>query len=526
MRLLTNARIYTLNSQQPFAAALAIEGEKIIAVGSVEELSSLPAKKSDIEDLEGRCILSGLCDAHIHLLEYGRSLSKVNCETPTRQECLQRIQIKCEHTQPPGWVLGHGWNHNSWPEGLGDAALLDQISQQHPIYLSAKSLHCSWVNSLALNLAGINAASPDPPGGRIGRDASGNPTGILYESAANLVERLIPEPDLEADLASIQLAQDNLLSYGITSVHDFDGWACYAALDKMEQDGNLQLRVNKGIPREKLQAVIDADLRSGTGSAQLRIGPLKLFSDGALGSQTAAMLEPYQGSHSSGMLLMQADELLEMGRQAVSHGIELAVHAIGDLANRVVLNGYENLRNFERTNGFTPGRHRIEHVQLIHPVDQARMAKLDIIASMQPLHATSDRDMAERYWGYRCSNAYAWQSLKNAGVKLIFGSDAPVEEPNPFQGIYAATTRQPMHENNHSGWRAEQCLNLEQALHAYTITPAMTIGKQDQLGKLAPAYLADLIVLEQDIFTLQPDQVAEIKPVAVMVNGQWVRGGK
>lgn len=525
MRILTNARIYTLNPHQPFTTALAIEGGKVFAAGSVEEISSLSVGKTKIEDLQGRCVLPGLCDAHLHLLEYGRSLSKVNCETPTRQECLQRIRIKCENTQPGFWVLGHGWNHNGWTEGLGDAALLDQVSQQHPIYLSAKSLHCSWANNLALNLAGINTASPDPPGGHIGRDANGNPTGILYESASGLVERVIPTPDLQDDIAAIQLAQGRLLSYGITSVHDFDSWACYHALKKMEMDGNLQLRVYKGIPREKLQAVIDAGWHTGTGSEQLRIGPLKLFSDGALGSQTAAMLQPYEGSHSTGMLLMESRELFEIGLQAITHGVELAVHAIGDLANRMVLDGYEQLRKFERTNGFTPGRHRIEHVQLMHPADQSRMAQLGIVASMQPLHAPSDRDMAERYWGNRCKYAYAWQSLHKMGVKLLFGSDAPVEEPDPFRGIYAAMTRQSGDKNNHSGWHTELCLNLEQALHAYTITPAMVTGREGQLGKLATASFADLIVLEQDIFALPPEQVAEIKPCAVMINGEWVQAG-
>ena len=523
MRILTNAHIHTLNPKQPSAAALAIERGKIFAAGRVEDLLTLASGQAEIENLEGKCILPGMCDAHIHMLEYGRSLSKVNCETLTRQECLQRIRTKCEQTRPGDWVLGHGWNHNTWPEGLGNAALLDQISQQHPIFLSAKSLHCSWVNSAALNLAGINSETPDPHGGCIERDVSGKPTGILYESAANLMEKVIPDPGLDTNIAFVQAAQTKLLSYGITSIHDFDNWDCYEALKKMEGRGNLHLQVSKGIPRQKLQEVMDAGLQSGMGSDQLRIGPLKLFSDGALGPQTAAMLEPYKGSHSTGMLLMEADAMLEIGIQAVSHGFNLAVHAIGDRANRVVLDGYEKLRNFEKKNGLASGRHRIEHVQLIHPSDQTRMADLNIIASMQPIHATSDRDMAEQQWGNRCRNAYAWKSLDTAGVKMIFGSDAPVEDPNPFLGIYAALTRQRYKENDQSGWHPEQCLTLEQVLHAYTIAPAFASAREDLFGTLASGHFANLIVMEKDIFTQRPEQVAEMKPSAVMVKGAWIR---
>ena len=523
MRILTNAHIYTLNPLQPFVNALAIEGGKIIAAGDAETLLTLTSAQIEIENMGGKYILPGFCDAHIHLLEYGRSLSKINCETDTRQECLERIRSKCERSQPGEWILGHGWNHNIWPEGLGNASLLDEISQQHPIYLSAKSLHLSWVNSAALNLAGITNETPDPNGGRIERDMSSKPTGILYESASRLVENIIPEPGLEKNIADIQTAQTNLLSYGITSVFDFDTWDCYLALKIMEERGCLHLQVSKGIPRQKLQEIINAGFCSGMGSDQLRIGLLKFFIDGALGSQTAAMLQPYQGTQSSGMLLMEADELLEIGKQAVSYGINLAVHAIGDRANRVALDGYEKLRDFEKMNNLTPGRHRIEHVQLIQPSDQVRMSTLNIIASMQPIHAASDRDMAEQYWGKRCQNAYAWKSLDKAGVNIIFGSDAPVENPNPFWGLFAALTRQQLNENDKSSWHNEQCLTLEQALSAYTIGTGFISGIEDHAGTLAIGHSADLFILEQDIFTLQSEQMIKMRPSLVMQKGEWVR---
>ncbi|HEX9091856.1 MAG TPA: amidohydrolase family protein, partial [Anaerolineales bacterium] len=267
--------------------------------------------------------------------------------------------------------------------------------------------------------------------------------------------------------------------------------------------------------------------RTEFGDDMLRIGPVKLFADGALGPHTAAMLMPYQDDpQNSGILKLEAGELFELGRQAVSNGISLAVHAIGDRANREVLNAYVQLRQFERTlltHPSAPHHHRIEHVQVLHPDDIQRFSELNIIASMQPIHATSDMLMADHYWGARSSYAYAWRSLISHGTMLIFGSDAPVESPNPFWGIHAAVTRRRADGSpSPQGWYPEQCINVFEALQAYTVGPAYASGMGEQLGKLAPGYLADLVITDQDPFSCSPEELMNIHPIATMMGGEWV----
>ena len=321
----------------------------------------------------------------------------------TRRECLQRVHEKVRHTPPGEWVLGHGWNQNVWPEGFGNLIDLDAVAPDQPVYLTAKSLHAGWANSAALRLAGLNDSSSDPTGGRLGRDEAGHLSGILFESAMRLVESVIPEPGLEQVVSAIHAAQSMLWKMGITSVHDFDRRLCFQALQVLHERGELGLHVLKSIPLEDLQLALDLGLRSSFGDDWLKIGPLKLFADGALGPQTAAMLQPFEGSSDNrGMLFMDSEEVLELGRKAAAGGYNLAVHAIGDRAVHEVLQGIEQLRRLEPV---IPGlanrklRHRIEHLQLIHPDNSARLAELGVVASMQPVHATSDIDIAERYWG-------------------------------------------------------------------------------------------------------------------------------
>ena len=523
MRILTNALFVSPPLAYETFDSIAIDDGKIIAIGSLDELLSRSSDKNKVEDLDGLFVLPGFCDSHIHLLEYGNFLNKIDCETPTRQDCIQRIIKKCESTQPGKWILGHGWNHNVWPEGIGNATILDHVTQLHPIYLTSKSLHCSWVNSAALNLAGINVSTPNPSGGYIERDLEGNPTGILYESASCIVQNVIPKQSLEENISSIASAQARLLSFGITSVHDFDSWECYDALKEMENQGQLFLQVSKGIPYETFQISIDSGLQSGKGSDLLKIGPLKLFCDGALGSQTASLLQPYQGSQSTGMLLLESQEIFEIGIQAVSHGVDMAIHAIGDKANRMVLDAFEKIRTYEKEKGFVAGNHRIEHVQLIHPSDQKRMATLNIVASMQPIHASSDREMADKYWGKRCKYAYAWQSLSKAGVRIIFGSDAPVENPNPFLGIYSSLTRKNLNQRNKPGWYPDQCLNLDQALNAYTQGMTFTKKEIGSQSYFKTGDSANMVFFNKNPRTLQPEELLKLRPIMVMSRGDWVK---
>jgi predicted amidohydrolase YtcJ len=312
---------------------------------------------------------------------------------------------------------------------------------------------------------------------------------------------------------------------GLTGVHDFDRRDCFAALQTLHAAGDLHLRVLKSLPIDDLSHVIALGLRSGFGDDRLRIGGLKAFADGALGPHTAAMLAPYENDPDNrGMLLIDGEEMFERGREAVANGLSLAIHAIGDRANHEMLNAFEQLREFENSLG-TPGklRHRIEHVQLIHPEDSPRLAQLGVIASMQPIHATSDMKMADAYWGQRAANSYAWRTQMQHGAQLVFGSDAPVESPNPFWGLHAAITR---HRSDGSpgadGWYPEQRLSIQEAIRAYSTGPAYAAEMEDRLGKLAPGYWADLLVLEEDPFTCGPAILREIRPKAVMVGGEWV----
>lgn len=526
MILFTNGRIHTLNPHQPTASAMAVANGRILAIGTDDEVRSLGGRGATETNLAGRTILPGLTDAHLHLDYFSRGLDYIDCETSSRAECLQRVAERCLATPDGQWVRGHGWNQNNWPEGFGSARLLDEISHGHPVYLTAKSLHASWANSLALQMAGITRHTPDPAGGKIGRDANGEPNGILFENAVTLVERVIPELT-PAQLGELLLkTQQKLWSLGLTGVHDFDGVNCFSALQALDLAHQLKLRVVKSIPLSFLPQASALKLHSGFGSDHLRIGSVKLFADGALGPRTAAMLQPYEGeSEYRGMALLDSEEIFEIGRQAVTSGLSLTIHAIGDLANHQVIDGYAQIRSFEQDRGISPGRHRIEHVQIIHPDDIPRLAEHNIIASMQPLHATSDMEIADRHWGSRAQYAYALNSIQQAGIPLVLGSDAPVETPNPFLGLHAAVTRtRPHGDPSPAGWYPSQKISLARALQGYTTTPAFAGHYENDLGQLAAGFFADFIILEQDPFTLPSAQLWQLAPAGVVIGGEWVWG--
>jgi predicted amidohydrolase YtcJ len=524
MRILLNAHIYTLDARQPQASALAMDQGRILQVGQDADIQNGYAQRGVIvEDMGGAVILPGLVDSHLHLEQYALSLQKVDCETETRAECLQRVAEKVRQAQPGAWILGHGWNQNRWQEGFGDPRDLDAIAPHHPVYLTAKSLHAGWANALALQQAGISAGSPDPPGGRFGRDASQRPNGLLFEAAMNQMNQVIPAPTEEELLAAVRTAQGKLWRLGLTGVHDFDRRACFIALQKLRQAGELRLRVVKSIPIDDLPYAVALGLRTGFGDEFLRIGHVKAFSDGALGPRTAAMLQPYDGEPDNrGMLLLDAEEIFEKGRLAAENGLAMAVHAIGDRANHEVLNAFAQLRSLPGSDQARL-RHRIEHVQLLHPDDAGRLAQLGVIASMQPIHATSDMLMADRFWGKRANLSYAWRTQLQNGAVLVFGSDAPVESPNPFWGIHAAVTRQRADGFPASqGWYPEQRLAVSEALQAYTVGPAYAAGREHEQGRLASGFLADLVVLDADPLNCPPENLRNIQAQATMVGGDWV----
>jgi predicted amidohydrolase YtcJ len=533
MQILYNARIHTLDAAQPIASVIVIDRERVLAVGQDDLLEQF-GTVAEKHDLGGRTVLPGLTDAHIHLQHYALSLRKIDCETDTLAECLRRIGERVTRAASGEWVLGHGWNQNAWEDappasaqrvaGFGNASDLDAIAPDHPVYLTAKSLHAAWANSAALRLAGITADTPDPENGKIQRDSQGNPTGILLESAMDLLDQVIPQPGADQVAQAIQEAQPVLWRMGLTGVHDFDRRTCFMALQQLRADGKLRLRVTKSIPVDDLEHAVELGLRSGFGDDWLRIGSVKVFMDGALGPRTAAMIQPYlNDSENFGILNLDGEELFEISRRAAGSGLSMAVHAIGDRANHAVLEAYQQLRHYERENKLPALRHRIEHVQLIHPDDAGRLGELDIIASMQPIHATSDMLMADQFWGERAALSYAWQTQLAHGARLAFGSDAPVESPNPFWGLHAAITRQRADGTpGPDGWYPSQRLDMQAAIEGFTLGPAFTTGMENRLGKLVPGYLADLIVLETDPFGCAPHALLEMESSATMIAGQWV----
>jgi predicted amidohydrolase YtcJ len=309
----------------------------------------------------------------------------------------------------------------------------------------------------------------------------------------------------------------------LTGVHDFDGADCFAAVQSLRNRGRLGLRVLKNIMVDDLPAALDVGLQTGFGDNWIRIGNIKIFADGALGSHTAAMLRPYEGEpDNQGILLKDDEEILSLATAAADGGLAMTIHAIGDRANHVVLDAFERLRAYEAQRGLPHGRHRIEHLQLLHPEDMRRPGALDLVASMQPIHALSDREMADQFWGDRVRYAYAWKSQLESGTRLAFGSDAPVDSPDPFLGLYAAVTRRPfLGDHPQEAWYPEECISLWDALRAYTLGPAYIGHQETQAGTLAPGKLADLIVLEEDLFSQPAERLLEMRVLGTMVGGEW-----
>jgi predicted amidohydrolase YtcJ len=519
-RILADGRIrLTAESAAP-VQALAISGGRVVASGTTQEILTLAAPSTEVDRLGGRTVIPGLIDAHLHLEQYALGLEKLDCETRTREECLDLVRRRSTRTAPGAWIVGHGWNQNHW-DRYGTAEELESAAPGHPVYLTAKSLHAAWASTEALRLAAITPATPDPARGSIGRNEAGEPSGILFEEAMGLVAAHVPAPSAEHTESAIAAAQERLWRFGLTGIHDFDGPRCLRALQGLRATDRLGLRVVKHIRSDEGPAALAAGIQTGLGDEWIRIGNLKLFMDGALGPRTAAMLEPYDSEPENlGLLAKTAEELEELGTAASHGGIALAIHAIGDRANREALKALEAIRATDLRGRRL--RHRVEHMQLLHPDDLPRAAAAGIVASMQPIHATSDMVMADQYWGGRCRSAYAWRSLIRHGTLLAFGSDAPVETPNPFAGIHAAVTRRlPDGRPGPEGWIPSERITLPEALRAYTRGSAFAGGLEKDAGSLEVGFLADLLVIETDLFSARPEEIAEVRPVATMVGGTW-----
>ncbi len=530
--ILTRARVHTVDDAQPWAEAVAVREGRILAVGRAQEMDDLRGPKTEVYDLGGRLVLPAFSDAHIHFVWWALQRRRVDLtDVPTPQEAAARVAARAQTLPPSAWVRGGGFNRNLWPGNEWPTKeLLDAAAPRNPVALDSKDGHSLWVNSRALALAGITASTPDPAGGVIRRDARGEPTGILSENAVALVSNAIPPESEEECIAAVREGIPLAWAAGITAIHEANdtpearSFRTFQALDRA---GELGLRVLQHVPVANLEHALGIGLRSGFGNDRLRIGGVKIFADGALGSRTADMLEPYMGEPDNrGVAVMGKEELLELASRASAGGLLVTVHAIGDRANRHVLDVLAEVRKREKERGNAHLRHRIEHVQIIHPDDLPRLAQLDVIASVQPIHATSDMVMADRHWGEpRVRGAYAYASLLASGARLAFGSDAPIEPFAPLLGIHAAVTRRRADgKPGPSGWHPEQRLSVEDAVKAYTWGAAYAAGEERTRGSIAVGKVADLVVLSQDIFARQPMDILKAEVAATFFAGRLVYG--
>ena len=515
-----------MDERRRYATAIAIRDNHILAVGDDVTIRNLLHVGGTAIDLRGKCVIPGLIDAHLHFEWLSLEMKNVNAETPTLDEALRRVKERAGQTPIGTWIRGHGWNQTVWGGAFPTKADLDRVAPEHPVYLSAKSGHAAWVNSPALKMAGVTSATPNPPGGEITRVApsDGEPTGILLENAMDLVSEIIPQ----ATAAEVADAMRDVIPLahraGLTGVHDFDGARAFQAWQILRERSELRLRVSKTVPVYLQEHAIALGLRSGFGDDWLRINSVKAFADGALGPRTALMIDPYEGEpENRGIVVTDKEEMIENVRKASEAGLSSTIHAIGDKANHDVLDVFETVRAEERERGETHLRHRLEHVQVLHPDDYGRLGRLNVIASMQPIHATSDMLMADKHWGARRSaGAYAWRTQLNAGAALAFGSDAPVETFDPLAVIHAAVTRRRADGSpGPEGWFPEQRLTVHEAVYAYTMGASYAAYEERQKGSLTPGKLADLVIVDRDIFKVDPMDILRAKVVGTIVDGKF-----
>lgn len=499
--------------------ALAVDGEEIVAAGTLEQVREAVGAAAPVVELDGVCVLPGFYDAHIHTASLARDLTSVDLRgTASLEEALERVRTFREGVPEGAWLLGGRWDSNRWRvPRQPDRDALDTVCPDRPAVLRSVDGHTVWVNTAALRAAGIDDDTPDPIGGQIVRDEHGRATGILREEAGAGIRRQA-EASLTDDLSvGLAPAQEHLLSVGLTSVHDIDGEDCRAAYLRLREEGKLKLRVHKAIPVTALETAIQERRTTGDGDDWFGTGPVKLFSDGALGSHTCHMREPFRGDDgNTGIAVTPADELRRLARLAAGAGIAVATHAIGDRAVETVLDVYESIAG----SGAFGLRHRVEHSQHMASDDIVRMARLGVVASMQPTHCTSDIDLVDDLLGDRDIVSYGWRSVLNAGAPLAFGSDCPVEDPNPFHGVYAAVTRMRADGTPAGGWQPEQRLAAAEAVTAYTLGSAYAAGQEQRKGTLIPGRLADFVVVDTDPLTADPADIRGTKVLQTVVGGK------
>ncbi|HSL21874.1 MAG TPA: amidohydrolase [Vicinamibacterales bacterium] len=521
--ILVNGRVHTVDVARPAAEAVAVCGDRITAVGATAEIRALATERTRVVDLGGRLVVPGFNDAHVHFIDGAGELVGVNLRPAADERDFTRRLAEHVKTLSAGrWVLGGYWDHEAWPsKALPTRALLDAVTPDHPVFVQRLDGHMGVANSLAMRLAGVTRDTPAPDGGTIVRDASGEPTGLFKDNAMGLITRAVPPASLDEVLERARAALKHAAAMGVTTVQDLTASATeLRAYQVLRERGELTARIYS-TQSHGIAGLVDAGIRTGFGDDWIRIGGIKLFADGSMGSGTAVFFEPYADDPSTkGLLIQSPEELERQMREADAAGFQLVVHAIGDRANAIVIDAVEKV---VRANGARDRRPRIEHAQVVRDEDKQRMARLGIIASIQPSHCIDDMRWAETRIGRdRCRIAYDFKSFVDAGVRVAFGTDWFVEPLDPMIGLYAAVTRQFPNGTPPGGWFPEEKISMSQAIEFYTLGSAYAQFAEREKGSLTPGKLADLVVLSKDVFAIPPREILETRPVLTMVGGRIV----
>ncbi len=538
--LLYNGKIFTADENYSTAEAVAVDGEKIVAVGTSQDLRNKYQAVKEI-DLGGKLVTPGFNDAHIHFVEVGLALLQVDLNgSNTLDEAKRRIAAKVKETPKGEWILGRGWDHTLWNNRLPTRADLDDIAPDNPVFFQRVDGHIAWANSAAFKLAKITKDTQNPQGGEIVRDANDEPAGVVKETAQSLIDKVIPPPSPEMVTKGLELALAEAKKYGVTSVQGGEDAAAMPLYEKLLTENKLTARV--AIWQDFEKSVADLKKERADFDAlkldhsRLKFSMLKGYLDGSLGSRTAAMLAPYSDDPAnSGIPRKPAEEMIKMIVERDAAGFQIGLHAIGDKSVRIALDGFAEAfkNNPPKVNPkiihssvtvyFDLPRHRIEHSQVVAPSDFKRFAELGVIASMQPTHAISDKRWAgERLGEYRVLGAYAWHTFESYGVHVAFGTDSPVELLNPYQTLYAAVSRQDLEGNPVGGWQPQERVSMEQAIRDYTYESAYAEFAELEKGTIAAGMLADLVVHSKDLLTIAPKEIMTTEPIYTIFNGQII----
>ncbi|MGD9564227.1 MAG: amidohydrolase [Pyrinomonadaceae bacterium] len=522
--VITNANIHTIDQQRPTARSLAVVGERIVAVGSDADTKSMIGPKTRVIDAKGKLIIPGFNDSHVHFMGTGAQLSSVDLRTAkSPEEFVRRIKDFAAKLPKGRWITGGQWDHENWtPNNLPTAALIDAVTPDNPVFINRLDGHMALANSLAMKLAGVDRNVKDVAGGEIVRDSARNPTGIFKDAASGYIEKVIPDASFEQELEMAQAATDHAASLGVTSVQDMSAGTGVGAYQELLRRGTLKTRIYGCSTLNGYKRWANTGIHYAFGDPMLRVGCLKGFADGSLGSTTAWFFEPYlDAPNSSGLAMADVTTTMRQTIQdADKAGLQVRIHAIGDRANATILDHYQAV---EKANGGRDRRFTIEHAQHLRQEDIRRFGQLKVVASMQPLHIIDDGRWAwKRLDEKRLKGTYAFRSLLDSGAVLAFGTDSPVAPIEPLSGIYAAVTRRTLDDKNPNGWIPEQKISVLEAVRAYTLGSAYAEFQENVKGSLEPGKLADFVMVSDDIFTIDPVKIRDASVLMTVVNGKVV----